>query len=468
MREMESVAMAERPVRVGQELEVEITGFSHEGHGVGRYQNFTLFIPDALAGEKVRARITEVRKNFARGVIRAIVARSAERAEPDCRVYRECGGCQLQHLDYPAQLRMKKEQVANAIERIGGLEGVTIHPVLGMAEPRNYRNKLQYPFGMADGQVLVGCYRRGTHQIIAAADCLIQHPVQHGILATVRQLVERDRVSIYDETTGRGLLRHILIKNGFHTSQVMVVLVTNGDRFPAGEKLAMELASAHPEIKSVVQNINRSRGNVVLGRENRVLWGSDGIIEELGGLQFKISANSFFQVNPVQTEWLYNRAVEYAGLTGGERVVDAYCGVGSLTLFLARKAKEVYGIEVVPEAIADARSNAAMNGIENTRFLVGETETVLPKLVRDGRRFDVAVVDPPRSGCEASVLQAFAEVQVARIVYVSCNPSTLARDLKILDELGYRTVEIQPVDMFPQTYHIECVVRVEGNTRKIL
>ncbi len=453
--------MAERPVRVGQELEVEITGFSHEGQGVGRYQNFTLFIPEALAGEKVRVRVTEVRKNFARGVVTAIMTPATDRAVPFCPVYDDCGGCQMQHLSYPGQLRMKHSQVVNAIERIGGMDNVTVHPVIGMTEPRGYRNKLQYPFGMSGESIVVGCYRRGTHQIIEADGCMIQHPVHHPILATVKRLAASRRIPVYNEATGQGLLRHVLIKNGFHTGQVMVVLVTNGDWFPAGETLAMELASAHPEIRSVVQNINRSRGNVVLGRENRVLWGSDGIIEELGGLKFKISANSFFQVNPVQTELLYNRAVEYAGLTGGERVVDAYCGVGSLTLFLARKAKEVYGIEVVLEAIADARRNAAMNGIENTRFLVGETETVLPKLVRDGLRFDVAVVDPPRSGCEASVLQALAEVGVARIVYVSCNPSTLARDLKILAELGYEAQEIQPVDMFPQTYHIECVVRVE-------
>lgn len=446
------------PVKVGQLIELEIDNYGHEGEGVGRFQNFTVFVPGMLRGERVKTRIVEVRKNFARGQAVAVLQAAPERRTPECPIYAECGGCQLQHLDYPAQLQLKREQVVNAVERIGGLTGITIHPTLGMERPRQYRNKLQYPFGISDGAVVVGCFRQGTHQIVPVQECLIQHPLHNRVLDSLRELVVKHRIPIYDERSGKGLLRHVLLKNGFATGEAMVVLVTHGERFPEGQAIAAQLAAAHPEIKSVVQNINRTRGNVILGRENRTLWGNDGIIEELDGLRFRISANAFFQVNPLQTVKLYQKAVEYAALAGSERVVDAYCGVGSLTLFLARRAAEVFGIEVVPEAIRDAKENAALNGLGNVRFLVGETETVLPRLVREGRQFEVAVVDPPRAGCAESVLETLAAVKVKRIVYVSCNPSTLARDLKRLAELGYETKEIQPVDMFPQTYHVESIV----------
>ncbi len=457
--------MTEVPVKIGQEVALEIANYGHEGEGVGRFQNFTVFVPGVLRGERVKAQIVEVRKNFARGRAIAILKAASERRTPECPIYAECGGCQLQHLDYPAQLQLKREQVVNAVERIGGLTGVTIRPTLGMDRPRQYRNKLQYPFGLREGAVVVGCFRQGTHQIVPVGECLIQHPLHNRVLDTLRELVIEHRVPIYDERSGKGLLRHVLLKNGFTSGEAMVVLVTNGERFLEGQAIAAQLAAAHPAIKSVVQNINRTRGNVILGRENRTLWGKDRIVEELDGLKFRISANAFFQVNPQQTVKLYQKAVEYAALAGSERVVDAYCGVGSLTLFLARRAAAVFGIEVVPEAIRDARENAALNGLGNVQFLVGETETVLPRLVHEGHRFDVAVVDPPRAGCAESVLETLAAVEVERIVYVSCNPSTLARDLRRLAELGYETREIQPVDMFPQTYHVECIARIVMNVK---
>jgi len=329
-----------------------------------------------------------------------------------------------------------------------------------MAEPWHYRNKVQYPFGLADNRIVVGCYQKGTHRVVPTDTCAIQHELNSKVMQAVRKLAQKYKLTVYDERTGEGFLRHVLVKNAFGTGEVMVVLVTNDAEFAKGPELAQALAKACPAVKSVVQNINTTRGNTVLGSESRTLWGADRITDRLGDLEFKISANSFFQVNPKQTEVLYEKAVEYAGLTGKETVLDAYCGVGSLTLFLARRAKEVYGVEAVEPAIRDAEENAAHNGIANVRFIVGRTEKVLPKLAAIGTGFDVAVVDPPRAGCDPEVLKTMAKVGVGRVVYVSCNPSTLARDLKILAELGYVTKEVQPVDMFPHTFHVECVVLI--------
>ena len=455
------------PVSLGQEIELAISGYGHEGEGVGRCNDFTVFVPGALKGETVAAEIYEVRKNFARARIIKHLATAPERVAPICPVYQDCGGCQLQHLNYGAQLELKRQQVVDAMERIAGLSGVPIHPVIGMENPRAYRNKAQYPIGQQGGAAVLGFYQKGSHQIVPFTECLIQHPANQRLADALLQLIRKYRLSIYNERTGSGFLRHILIKTGFQSGEVMVVLITNGADFPQGVRMAEELRQQFPEVKSVIQNINRSRGNVILGNESRCLAGAEAISDVLADLRFKISAQSFFQVNPVQTEVLYQKAVEYAGLSGAEKVsgsetvLDAYCGVGSLTLFLARRAKRVYGVEVVAAAIANARENAALNRIENVEFIVGETERVLPRLQKEGIQFDVAVVDPPRSGCEESVLRSFAENNVSRIVYVSCNPATLARDLKILDGLGYRVEEIQPVDMFPQTHHVECVANIE-------
>jgi 23S rRNA (uracil1939-C5)-methyltransferase len=450
------------PVVKGEVIELTIRNYGHEGEGVGRYRDFTIFVAGALQGESVRIRVDGVKKNFARGTLLEVLQPAPARINPPCAVYRDCGGCQLQQLDYRAQMEMKRESVVAAVERIGCLAGVIIHPVIGMETPWYYRNKVQYPVGFAsDGRIEVGFYRMGTHEIVPAPGCLLQPEKMNRIIVRLREILTNHRVSIYDEQTGEGLLRHVLLRKGWESGTVMVVLVTNGARFPESGLIVTDLTAAFPEIGSMIQNINCSRGNVILGPDSRVLFGKEAIVDELDGLKFKISARSFFQVNPAQTGVLYGKAVEYAGLTGAETVVDAYCGVGSLTLFLARKAKTVYGIEVVPEAIRDAKENAALNRIGNTRFLVGATEKVLPELFKEGKRFDVGVVDPPRSGCERSVLESFADNRVGRIVYVSCNPSTLARDLKVLAELGYRTAEIQPVDMFPQTYHVECVALIE-------
>src|SRR5690554_636316 len=451
------------PVRIGQEVTVGIKDYAHQGEGVGNYRGFTVFVPGALDGEEVIAHIELVKKNYARGSMVKILKPSPHRVDPACRLYGKCGGCQLLHLDYQAQLEFKKQRVLAALERLGGFKDAPVRPMIGMAHPWEYRNKVQYPFALENGRVIVGCYQQGTHNVIDTSECLIQHKLNNKIMNTARELVEGMGLSIYNESTGQGFFRHILVKNGFQSGRAMVVLVTNGEEFPEGKELARVLAGRCPEIQSVVQNINTIKGNVILGERNVVLFGDDGIIDRLGDLEFKISATSFFQVNPAQMEILYEKAVEYAGLTGKERVVDAYCGVGSLTLFLARRARGVYGVEVVNGAVSDAEENAERNKIENVRFVAGETEEVLPRLARIGIDFDVAVMDPPRSGCRKEVLNTLAGLKTGRIVYVSCNPSTLARDLRILVDRGYQIKEIQPVDMFPHTFHIECVVLITRN-----
>jgi 23S rRNA (uracil1939-C5)-methyltransferase len=449
------------PIKLGQKIEIRVEGYGHEGEGVGRYRNFTVFIPEVLRGELVYIKITEVKKNFSRGMVLKILQPAPERVTPLCRIANDCGGCQLQHLNYADQLHLKQQRVTDAVERIGGLKGITIHPVLGMNDPWHYRNKVQYPFGIENVTVVMGFYRKGTHRIVPLKECLLQTELTNKIAGQVKILVEKYHVSVYDEQNDAGLLRHVLIKQGSRTGEVMVAFITRSEQFLAAEKIAHELVNLFPEIKSVVQNINSTPGNVILGPRTKVIFGLDTITEHIGRFKFKIAAESFFQVNPLQTEVLYRKAVEYAGLSGRETVLDAYCGVGSLTLFLAEQAKKAYGIEVVTEAVKNATENAALNEIKNVQFVVGATEKVLPQLVKGGITFQVGVVDPPRSGCEEAVLKSLTENKVGRIVYVSCNPSTLARDLKFMDNLGYKVAEIQPVDMFPHTHHVECVARVE-------
>jgi len=452
---------AESPVRPGQEIEIAVDGLGSGGEGVGRYEGLTVFIPGGAPGDRLRARVTEVKKNYARAALVAVEEPSPDRVAPPCPVVDECGGCQLQHIAYDAQLRLKRQQVADALERVGKLTGVTVHPTLGMAEPWAYRNKAQFPMGYRSGRVIAGFFAPGTHRIIDIEQCEIQHPLGNRIMAEVKGLARAHGVRIYDERTHTGVLRHVLARVGRGTGEGMAVLVTNGREFPHGEEIARELMVRIPELVSVVQNVNPARTNVVLGRESRVLAGKEHITDYIGDLKFNISPVSFFQVNPAQTEVLYGRALEYAGLTGVETVLDLYCGIGTISLFLARQAESVIGIEWVKEAVADAEENAERNGVRNVRFIAGDAAVEMPRLAAEGERADVIVLDPPRKGCDEPVLEAIAQVRPRRVVYVSCNPASLARDLGRLQGMGYRTAEVQPVDMFPHTAHVECVARVE-------
>jgi len=450
-----------QPLKPGQLVSLTIDGLGHSGEGVGRHQGFTLFVPGAVPGDQVEAAVTEVKKNYARAALQRVIKASPSRVVPPCPVVGQCGGCPLQQIAYPVQLDLKRQQVVEALRRLGKLEDVPVHPTLGMDEPWRYRNKAQFPLGTGGGRVIAGFFAPGTHRIIDINQCEIQHPLGNEIMRAVKDLAQRFRVPIYDERTHKGVLRHVLARVGRHTGEAMAVLVTNGPAFPRGKQIAAELTKRIPALVSVVQNINAERTNVVLGRENRVLAGRDHIIDRIGDLSFAISPVSFFQVNPAQTEVLYSKALEYASLTGQETVLDIYCGIGTISLFLARQAREVIGVEVVPPAVENAWENAQRNGISNVRFVCGDATQEMPALAREGVQADVIVVDPPRKGCDRPVLEAMAEMGPERVVYVSCNPASLARDLAILAELGYRTVEVQPVDMFPHTSHVECVARVE-------
>ncbi|WP_053217279.1 23S rRNA (uracil(1939)-C(5))-methyltransferase RlmD [Virgibacillus senegalensis] len=456
------MAKQKPPVKKNQTIELSFHDLTHEGAGVGKIEGYPLFVPYALPGETAEVKVVKVNKNFGFGKLLDIKEVSPERVEPPCDVYVQCGGCQLQHMSYAMQLEMKQNQVKNALRKIAHLEDVPVHPVLGMEDPWRYRNKVQIPVGERDGELITGFYQKRSHKIIEGMDrCVIQDEVNDRMVEVVRRMADRLGISAYDEEHDRGVLRHIMVRTGQETGETMIVLITRTEKLPHQEELVKEIHETYPHVKSIVHNVNKKKTNVIFGKDTKVLWGNEYIYDNIGDIQFAISARSFYQVNPPQTKRLYDTALEYAALTGGETVVDAYCGIGTISLFLAQKAKKVYGVEIVPEAISDAKKNAKLNHIENAEFYVGEAEKVMPWWTAQGLRPDVIVVDPPRKGCDEDLLEAMITMKPERIVYVSCNPSTLARDLRILEDGGYETKQVQPVDMFPQTGHIEAVAEIQ-------
>lgn len=441
-----------------QDYIIDITGTTHEGNGVGKVDGFTVFVEGALPGEKVKIKAVKVNKNYAYGKLLEILTPSSNRAEPFCPIYKTCGGCTMQHMSYQEQLNFKTNVVRDSLMRIGKCKNVIVHDAIGMEEPYNYRNKVQFPVGSDNAAPVIGFYSQRSHRIVETPVCRIQHDIGDKIREKVRELIIKYKLTTYNEETDKGLLRHLMIRSSKKSGQVMVVFVINGSKLPSSQAIVGELTEEFPEIASIAVNINESKTNIILGNKNKTLYGTEQIQDYIGDLSFKISPLSFYQVNPVQTEVLYGKALEYAALTGSETVFDLYCGIGTITLFLARKAKKVYGVEVVEAAIKDARENAASNGIDNAEFFVGEAETVIPKLYGEGVTADVVVVDPPRKGCDERLLETLVEMAPKRIVYVSCNPATLARDLNYLQAHGFAAVEAQPVDMFPWTGHVESVV----------
>jgi 23S rRNA (uracil1939-C5)-methyltransferase len=453
------------PVEKNKDYEMNIDSLGTNGEGVGRIQGFTVFVEGALAGERVSVKIVKVAKSYAYGKLLHIIQKSPSRNEPQCPHFKTCGGCQLQHLSYEAQLDYKTQQVKDALERIGHLENIQVNPAMGMEDPWRYRNKAQFPIGLVKDQLTVGFYAARSHNLIGIDQCPIQHGINEKVTALVRKFINTYNIPVYQESTHKGIVRHVVTKVGFKSNQLMVIVVTNGE-LPRKKELVSILREGLPAITSIIQNYQNEKTNVVLGKRNVTLWGSDTILDAIGDLKFKISPLSFFQVNPVQTEKLYSKALEYANLTGNEKVIDAYCGIGTISLFLARKAAKVYGVEVIDQAIQDAKENAKLNGIENVEFLAGESETVIPRLAKLGAKADVVVVDPPRKGCDQKLLEAIVEMSPDRMVYVSCNPATLARDLQFMEGNEYRAVEVQPVDMFPQTMHVESIVLITNSGLK--
>lgn len=517
---------ADLPVAKNDTCVIEIIGMNHDGEGVGRVEGYTLFVSGALPGEQVEVKVLKTKKQYGYAKLLNVLQASPERVTPPCDIYEQCGGCQLQHLSYEGQLDWKRQHVIDALERIGklsvakdldtdldtgkgedtdtgltlgltasleaslvdgvsegivGLEGIKVLPTLGMAEPWRYRNKAQVPIGVApehsarsthsthsthstlENSLIGGFYAKGSHRIIDMETCLIQHEQNDEVIAHIKEIGRNLGIAPYNEETGQGLLRHIVVRIGRTTGEIMVVLVTNGDRIPKVEEWIQAITSQIPQVASICQNVNIRRTNVIFGDVTRVLWGREVIYDYIGNVKFAISARSFYQVNPEQTEVLYQKTVEYAGLTGNETVIDAYCGIGTISLFLAQHAKKVYGVEIVPEAIEDARVNAELNGMSHVQFEVGASEDVIPRWKEQGVEADVIVVDPPRKGCDSKLLETILEMKPKRVVYVSCNPATLARDLRVLEDGGYKAVEVQPVDMFPHTVHVESVALLVKN-----
>ena len=517
----------EMEYRKNQEIELRITDLGAEGEGIGRTDAFLWFVKGAIPGDLIRASVMKVKKSYGYARIQKILEASPDRVAPLCSVASACGGCSLQMMRYEAQLAFKEKKVLENLRRIGGLElsETQLHPIIGMDEPFRYRNKAQFPVGTdRDGNVVSGFYAGRTHSIIPCGDCLIGAEENEPLCNVVLEWMREYHIPAYDERSGEGFVRHILIRKGFWSGEIMVCLVTNGaqplfgemrrkgkssvfckqtgsgmrtfksvlrntenaegmkafgskevsenakisgsvrwsDREAVLQTLAERLMQ-FPAVKTVVQNINMERNNVILGNQTAVLSGSGVITDRIGEIEFAISAQSFYQVNPVQTQKLYAAALRCAGLTGQELVWDLYCGIGTISLFLARSAGKVYGVEIVSQAIADARRNAERNGISNAEFFVGKAEEVLPEqYARTGERADVIVVDPPRKGCDPKCLSTMLEMAPERIVYVSCDSATLARDLKFLLADGrYQLKEVQPVDMFPQTSHVECIALIQ-------
>lgn len=439
-------------------LIVDIEDMGHDGEGIGKAQGYTLFIKDTVIGDKVEAKIMKAKKNYGYARLMKILVPSPDRVEAKCSCARACGGCQLQFLSYEKQLEFKKNKVMGNLERIGGFSGLKADKVIGMEHPWRYRNKAQFPVGLdRDGKIVTGFYAGRTHSIIANQNCLLGAEVNQEILEQIIAYMEENRVQPYNEAQGTGLVRHILLRYGFQTKEIMVCLIINGTTIPNPQSLIDRLIKI-PGMTSISLNTNTKRNNVILGEKVTNLWGQDYITDYIGDVKYQISPLSFYQVNPIQTQQLYATALEYAQLTGTETVWDLYCGIGTISLFLAQKARQVYGVEIVPPAIEDAKNNARLNNITNAEFYVGKAEDVLPqKYEQEGIRADVIVVDPPRKGCDEAVLQTMLKMKPERIVYVSCDSATLARDLKVLCEEEYEVKKVAVCDMFPQGVHVETV-----------
>ena len=444
-------------INKNDDIRLRIDALTNLGSGIGRYKDMAVFVDGTAVGDEIVAHIIKVKKNYAVGKLQKIVRASADRIECDCQVSSQCGGCAYRHISYEAELREKKQAVSDVMMRIGSVP-FEAKEILHIENPSRYRNKAQIPVALdKDGNITAGFYSKRSHRVVGNDDCLLQMPEFKNIIRTVKRYIAENPVTIYDEATGKGLVRHIYLRRGRVTGQIMVCLVVNGNSLPKKDRLITDLIECDKNITSIVLNINKKDTNVVLGDECITLWGNDYIEDELCSLRFRISPLSFYQVNPEGTEILYGKAREYASLNENETLLDLYCGAGTIGLTMAKNAKQIIGVEVIPEAIENAKENAEINGITNARFICDDASGAAKTLFDEGIRPDAVVLDPPRKGCSRDVLETVADMSPDRVVYVSCDSATLARDCKIFSELGYAVKEYTAVDMFPRTTHCECV-----------
>lgn len=447
--------------QVNQEIQATVDDLSSRGSGVVKVEGYPFFVEGVLPGESIRFKVTKVGRKFGNGELIEQLTISPNRVELTDPIGQEIGTMSLQHLSYDAQLKYKQDQVKQAFQRIGHFENIPVQGTLGMEYPWGYRNKAQIPVRLIEGKLETGFYRRGSHDLVPVENYHIQDPEIDRVILIVRDILREFNIEPYNEESHKGIIRHIIVRRGHYTGEVMIILVTNGDILPHRKGITQRLVEEVPEMVSLMQNIQSHRSNVILGRTNRQLWGRDYYEDQMLGLTFRISTQSFYQVNTPQAEVLYQTAIDVAGISEADTVLDAYCGIGSISLALAKQAKKVYAMEIVPEAIEMAKQNAKLNNLTNTHFEAGAAEKVLPKWQKEGIQFDVAVVDPPRKGLDESFIHTLIEQAPERIVYVSCNPATQARDCRVFVDGGYEIKSVQPVDLFPQTTHVEAVVLMQ-------
>lgn len=442
-------------INKNDEFKLNITGYTSEGGGVGKFEGQAVFVENVAVGDEILCHIIKAKKSYAIGKAIKILKPSEHRIEPECQCFRMCGGCSYGHISYEEELRLKEQKVKDAFERIGGISP-EFKKIIPSPATTRYRNKAQYPIKRENGILNIGFYAKKSHRVIDGGDCLLQPTEFTDIVEIFRQWINNNNITVYSEELGKGLIRHIYLRKAFSTGEIMVCVVINGNALPYCDAL-IEALKGITGFKTLVVNINREKTNVVLGSHCEALYGNEYITDILCGVKIKLSPLSFYQVNHDGAELLYGKAAEYASLTGNEDILDLYCGTGTIGLSMAEKTKSLTGVEIIPEAIEDAKINARLNGIENARFICGDASLAAEKLQAEGIKPETIILDPPRKGCAEELLKTVSEIAPAKIVYVSCDPATLARDAKRLEDLGYKAIEVTPVDMFPRTAHVETV-----------